>query len=321
MRTKSASDNRKKRHRRRHGLAFYTVPIALLMTITLGVLLYNLLKVETILVEGTTRYQTDEILSASGLKAGDKMFKIKPSAVTGAIEQKLSYIGEAKLSFQLPSTVILTVSEASVACSLETADGYILLSDKFKILQAGSPMADANVPIIRGLKPKEVKQGELFKAEKGEDITVIQELFDAIAEYTFPDVKLIDISDISNISLKYGNENKILLGGPSQLTYKIRFVKEVLNKNAESNNTGGLTINAQTLDSKAHPYVSVLPATTIYTDTSSTPPGSSNEEADSSKQGGQADASSSKSSSKQAESTKSQTSEEAGSATASASSS
>lgn len=321
MRTKSAPDNRKKRHRRRHGMAFYAVPIALLMTITLGILLYNLLKVETIQVEGTTRYQTDEILSAAGLKAGDKMFKIKPSAVTGAIEQKLSYIGEAKLSFQLPSTVILTVSEASVACSVETADGYILLSDKFKILQAGSPMADANVPIIRGLKPKEAKQGELFKAEKSEDITVIQELFGAIAEYAFSDVKLVDISDISNISLKCGNQNSILLGGPSQLTYKIGFVKEVLNKNAESNNMGGLTINAQTLDSKAHPYVSVLPATTIYTDISSTPPGSSDEEADSSKLSGQADAYSNKSSSKPAKSAESQAREEASSTASSASSS
>lgn len=313
MREKSVPDNRKKRHRRRHGMAFYAVPVVLLMTITLGILLYNLLKVETIQVEGTTRYQTDEIVAATGLKTGDKMFKIKPSAVTGAIERRLSYIGEAKLSFLLPSTVILTVSEASVACSVETADGYILLSDKLKILQAGSPMADANVPIIKGLKPKEIKQGELFTAEKSEDITVIQELFDAIAEYAFPDVKLIDISDISNISFTCGNKNSILLGGPSQLTYKIGFVKEVLNKNEESNNAGGLTINAQALDSKAHPYVSVLPATTVYSGISSTPPGSSGEEADSSQQSGQASGTSSKASSKETGGTQSQASGETGS--------
>ena len=219
MRTKSAPKNRKKRHRRRRGMAFYAVPVVLLMTITLGVLLYNLLKVETIQVEGTTRYQADEILAACGLKTGDKMFKIKPSAVTGAIERKLSYIGEAELSFRLPTTVILTVSEASVACSVETSSGYILLSDKFKILQADSPMADANVPIIKGLKPKDVKKGELFTAEQSEDITVIQELFDAIAEYAFPDVKVIDITDISNISFTCGNQNSILLGGPSRMLF------------------------------------------------------------------------------------------------------
>ncbi len=272
MRTQSTTEKRKKRRKRRHGAAFYAVPLVLLMTIALVILSYKLLRLETIEVEGTTRYQAGEIISASGLSVGKPMLKIKPSAVITSIEQKLSYIGDTQLRFELPSTVILSVSEAPVACSIENGSSYVLLSDKFKVLQADSPLADANAPIIKGLKAKEVNQGEIFLPEKSEDITVLQALFNAFAENAFPVVKEIDLTDISDIKLACQDNCSILLGGTSQLAYKVEFVKEVLNKNADLKDAGGLIINAQALDSETHPNVSVLPARSVYSEQTSSEP-------------------------------------------------
>lgn len=274
MRTQSATEKRKKRRKRRHGAAFYAVPLVLLMTIALIILSYKLLRLETIEVEGTTRYQTGEIISASGLSVGKPMLKIKPSAVISSIEQKLSYIGDTQLRFELPSTIILSVSEATVACSVENGSSYILLSDKFKVLQADSPLAEANAPIIKGLKPKEANQGKTFLPENNEDITVLQALFNAFAENAFPSVKEIDLTDISDIKLSCQDNCSILLGGTSQLAYKVEFVKQVLDKNTDLEEAGGLIINAQALDSETHPNVSVLPARSIYSgQTSSEPTG------------------------------------------------
>lgn len=141
----TAKNTAKKRRRRKRRVASYALPVVMLMTILLVILSYKLLRVKTITVEGTTRYQTGEIIAASGLELGSSMFKIKPSAINGAIERSLSYIGKAQLRFELPTTVVLSVEEAKVIASVYYNGAYVLVSDSYKVLQPDSPTPDVEV--------------------------------------------------------------------------------------------------------------------------------------------------------------------------------
>lgn len=255
----SKTEKRAKHRRHSRGAAFYVLPLILVMTILLIVLLYKLCSIETITVDGVTRYHTGEIIAASGLQLGGSMFRVKPSGVDAAIEKQLSYIGDATLRFELPSTIILQVKEAEIACSVRNGSGYLLLSDSFKILQEDSPIAHANVPQVSGIVPLNPKKGERFAGQNEEDAALLETLLAAIRVHAIPGVQRIDLSNITDITLYCERDIILRLGGPGKLDYKLEFITEVMHRTAEEQ--GGLSsavINAQALDGDATPSVSVL---------------------------------------------------------------
>lgn len=256
----TAKNTAKKRRRRKRSVASYALPVVMLMTILLVILSYKLLRVKTITVEGTTRYQTGEIIAASGLELGSSMFKIKPSAINGAIERSLSYIGKAQLRFELPTTVVLSVEEAKVIASVYYNGAYVLVSDSYKVLQPDSPTPDVEVPVITGMKLQQPKAGEPLAGETEEDLTILKTLFDALAKYQMPKILSIDLENISNIKLLCENNNTILLGGPSELDYKLEFVSEIARQCENDGTFSGVVINAQAIDGGTSLSVSVLPA-------------------------------------------------------------
>ncbi len=261
--SRAAKSRTKGRRRRKKSATFYALPIMLLMSVALAFFAYKLLRIQTITVEGTTRYQTGEIIAASGLEIGASMLQIKPSQINGAIERSLSYIGDAQLRFELPETIILTVEEAEVIGSVYYGDGYLLLSDSYKILQTDSPTPDAQAPIISGIIPHEPKAGEPFLGQNEEDLPVLNNLFDAISRHEMPKITGIHLEDISNIYLTCEENNTILLGGPSDLNYKLEFVSEIMKRYRQEGTCTGLIINAQAIDGAASLSVSVLPAQNI----------------------------------------------------------
>lgn len=255
-----AKGKAKKRRRHKRGFAGYALPAALVVIVVLCIVTYRLLRLQSIQVEGTTRYHTGEIIDASGLELGASLFRIKPSAVNAKIEQSLSYVGRAQLKFELPVTVVLEVEEADVIASIKENDRYLLLSDTYKILQTNSPTPDVQAPVVTGLEAYQPKAGAALKAQNEEDLTIFKNLFEALANYELPRICEIRLDDISNLSLICEGDNQILLGGPGELDYKLEFIAEIIGRYREAGEFIGMTVNAQALDGNTTPSVSVLPS-------------------------------------------------------------
>lgn len=266
------------RRRRKKSAVHYVLPVIVVMTVLLIVLSYKLIRIKNITVEGTTRYQTGEIIAASGLEIGSSMFKIKPSAVNGEIQRMLSYIGNAQLRFELPDTVVLSVEEAKVIASVYHNGSYVLLSDNYKVLQPECPTPDANAPVITGLELTKPTAGEDIETENEEDLTILKNLFAALNQFTIPGVTEIEIDDISNLRLLCENNNTVLLGGPSNLEYKLEFVSEIISQYQAQGAYAGMVVNAQAIDGETSLSVSVLPSMQVPPEGSSATESASQEQ-------------------------------------------
>ncbi len=251
----------RRRHKKR--AVHYALPVIVVMTILLALLSYKLIRIKTITVEGTTRYQTGEIIAASGLEIGSSMFRIKPSAVNGEIQRTLSYIGNAQLRFELPDTIVLSVEEAAIIASVYHNGSYVLLSDSYKVLQPDCPTPDADVPVVTGLELITPTAGEEIATENEEDLTILKNLYAALKQFTIPGVTVIELDDITNIRLLCENNNTVLLGGPSNLEYKLEFVSEIIRQYQEQGGYVGMVVNAQAIDGETSLSVSVLPSTQV----------------------------------------------------------
>ena len=257
-------------------MGFYLVPLCLVLTVALVVLCYNVLKVDNIVIDGQTRYQSGEIINASGIEIGRSMFKVKPSSAIHSLQQKLSYIGDAALRFELPNTVVLEINEAQVACSAKDSSGYVLLDKNLKVLQADSAVAISEAPVLIGIDVGSPVAGEklVIKDEVAEK--VLTDLFAILKKNEITAVREIDMTDLMDIKLTCDSNMTLLLGSPTKLDYKIEFTKCIMDKYLESG--GGYIINAQTLESEYSPNISVLPAKYVAPETppvgdSDTPPG------------------------------------------------
>ncbi len=257
---KSKPGNRRRRKRK---AVHYALPAILVMTALLAVLSYKLIRIKNITVEGTTRYQTGEIIAASGLEIGSSMFKIKPSAVNGEIERVLSYIGKSQLRFELPNTVVLSVQEAKVIASVYHNGSYVLLSDSYKVLQPDCKTPDAEVPVVIGMELMTPTSGEDIKTVNEDDLTILKNLYLALKEHPIPGVTEINLENITNIRLQCDNSNSVMLGGPTNLDYKLEFVNEVIRQYQEQQVFAGVVVNAQAIDGETSLSVSVLPSAMV----------------------------------------------------------
>ncbi|MFA9381328.1 MAG: cell division protein FtsQ/DivIB [Acetanaerobacterium sp.] len=254
----SATAHRKKRRRHHKGAAFYAMPVIVLMSVALAVLVYKQVRVQTITVEGTSRYQSGEIIAASGLEIGASMFRVKPSEVSASIQRSLYYIGDAQLRFELPTQIVLSVQEAQVICSVKNGEGYVLISDSYKVLQENAPTPDANAPLITGIVPLDPLAGEPFSGTSEEDLTILQSVLQSLEQHPILQITTIDLGDISNIQLGCKDDNSILLGGPGELSYKFEFIDKIVQQYQDAGTFLGVIINAQALDGEASPSISVL---------------------------------------------------------------
>lgn len=101
---------RKRRNRGRFSLLFKLLAIAAAAAaLTLGATVF--FQLEQVVVSGNSRYTAQEIEAASGLAAGDNLFRINKNQIKRDIQQMLPYVDEVDITRHLPSTIIITVRE------------------------------------------------------------------------------------------------------------------------------------------------------------------------------------------------------------------
>ena len=72
-------------------------------------------RVDTINVQGNSRYTQEEIVAASGIEQGDNMFLINKFQVIDQMISQLTYLDDVTIRRGLPSTLNVTVTECTVA--------------------------------------------------------------------------------------------------------------------------------------------------------------------------------------------------------------
>ena len=215
--------------RRRGNMSLHYSLIAFIVLVIFVILSMTVFfNIETADIIGSSIYSADEIIAASGIKGGDNMIRKNMSRAEKNIVSQLTYIEEAHITRKLPSSVEIQIVPCIETASLQTEDGYLIVSETGKILCASEePMEDTL--IFLGAEPAEDMHVGMTFASVDEDKTeVIYELMKRADSGFASKITSFDVTDRLNINCIYENRITIEIKSVADIDYKFRLAEEIL---------------------------------------------------------------------------------------------
>ena len=224
-----------KQRRVRRIIAYISI-IVVVLIVGIVLSLTVLFKTEKIEVKGNKYYEDKVIIELSGVKEGDNIFTSSMFANTGNIVNTLPYIKDAKVDFNIPNGVVITVQNQAPYYSLKSGNKYYLISKDNRILEQVNKKPD-DLMFIDAPKLKSAEPGDYVAFEKPSYTRALDEIIASLKKNNIKGVTAISVKDINNITITYDNRILIKLGLPDNIDYKIRTAFTIINRNLDPHNT------------------------------------------------------------------------------------
>lgn len=220
---------------------------AIVVALIFGISIF--FKVEFVTVSGADKYTGYMVQEASGIQIGDNLLTLDKVRASGRIIAALPYVESVRIGIQLPDTVNIEITEMDVVYSIKDSTGvwWLINSDGRVIINADSATAGGNTQIL-GIQLQSPVSGQQAAAAD-----VVVSLGDAgqttqnlpgdsrlsaalsILQYLEDNsiigaVASVDVTDLNDIQLWYGQQYQVLLGDTTQLGYKIQCMKSAIAK-------------------------------------------------------------------------------------------
>lgn len=198
--------------------------------------------IENITVSGASNYTADEIIEASGIKAGDNLVRTSTDKCAAQIESRLVYIEKAKVTRSFPSTLVITVEASVPAANFVCDDSILLISGGGKVLDKIQE-EKAGLLDFMGTDPMpDLIPGAMFKSSDEHKDNAVKKLMEYFAENGSENITSVDVTDRSEISYTYDGRITVKLGSINDLEYKMKFSEEIIRTKIGEKTEGVLTI-------------------------------------------------------------------------------
>jgi len=241
-------------NRNRFLLRLVTV-IAVVLALTFGMAIF--FKVENITVSGAEKYTAWEIREASGIQEGENLLTLSDARIGGRITTLLPYVKQARVGIKLPDTVNIEIVELDVVYAAQakdnswwliTADGKIvesingtdakaytqILGVKLQAPQVGQAAVAAE-PEPETVESSTSASGETQVAtvpvtvRAGEQLSMAVSIMQYLEDNgILGELDSIDVTNLNDLELWYGQRFQVILGDSTQLGYKISSMKAVI---------------------------------------------------------------------------------------------
>lgn len=222
--------------------------VAVVLALVFGVSIF--FKVENITVSGAEKYSAWTVKEASGIEHGDNLLTFGKAKAYGKIMANLPYVEKVHIGIKLPDTVNIEIKELDVVYAIkDSSDAWWLMTSGGKLVdQADSAKAGERTQILGvtldspvvGQQAVAYEQQPNPTAETGQVQPVTIKGSDrlsaamSILQYLedcgiIGQAASVDVSDLGNLELWYGQQYRVKLGDTSQLNYKIRCMNEAIN--------------------------------------------------------------------------------------------
>lgn len=222
-------ENYSGRNRHKRNMSLHYSMIAFIVLVIFAILSVTFFfNIETIEIVGSSIYSADEIISVSGLEGGDNMIRKNMSKAEKAVTSELTYIETAEINRKLPSSVEIVVTPCIETASLQSEEGFIVVSESGKILRYVKEPVE-NTLVFYGAEPAaEMFVGKTFASADEDKTEVIFELMKRADSGFVSKITSFDVTDRLNVSCVYENRIDIQLGLVSDIDYKFRLAEEIL---------------------------------------------------------------------------------------------
>ncbi len=222
---------RKKRYRK---IKFFLKIILLLGIIIGGVafaMISPIFSVKDIQVVGNEQISKETIISLSGLKTEENIFRFGISKVISSLKEN-AYVEKVKIHRKIPNTVQIEIEERKHNYSIDFLGKYAYINTQGYILEIAENSKQK--VILQGIETPEeqVVEGNRLNNEDLEKLEDVIKIINATKEYELDNkVTSIDMSDKNQYSIYLEEEGKkVYLGDSSNLSNKMLYVDAIIEK-------------------------------------------------------------------------------------------
>jgi len=244
---------KRRRHRRGRFAILYKVLSMLMICAAIVAAMILFFKVDSVIVEGNQRYDSQQIIEVSGVVQGDNLFLLNKYEVSRRIYEQLPYVQQVQISRRFPSGLLIEVKEGGVAAAIEQNDGLWLLSSSGKLLEHSGLSTPLACPRIRGVELLMPAAGQLFALPEEQSAARdhLMQLVQAFEKHGMSQlIKTVDLSSNIRITLTYTDRFTVYIPWGSDMDYKVRYLATVVEK-LENNEKGIIDLMTE---AEAHFY-------------------------------------------------------------------
>ena len=254
-RRKKITRQEKKRRKRIKRIKFF-IKLFLLIGIISGGIVFALtspiFNVTTINVVNNITIPSDTIISLSGLKTGDNIFKFYKKDVISKIKEN-PYVEGVEIHRRFPNIIEISLTERVAIYNIDYMGKYAYIDTQGYILEISDD--SKGMPVIQGATTSEndIVPGNRLNDEDLGRLEQVIRIMNAVKEAGLDgQVTTIDISNKNEYSIYLNDEKKtVYLGDGSNLSNKMLYVQAIVEQ--EKGKEGEIFVNGD-LNNKFHPY-------------------------------------------------------------------
>ncbi len=180
-------------------------------------------RVNEITVEGVESIQPGAILSSGNLKPGMSILFLKENSIADAIISDHPQIKSVEITRNLPDSLVVAVTERSLAAYVITPDGYWLIdSETFCFGYTTEPAV--GYPVISGIDGSLVTPGAPLGCSAKRE--TLHSFFQKWSLEDLPEIETINYADSYNLIVGLAGGWELWLGDAKEMGHKILLVKE-----------------------------------------------------------------------------------------------
>lgn len=211
-----------KRNRKIATIGGLCVIIILAVVIISTTVLFNITAIKV--AKPGANYTANEIISASGLNAGDNMIRTDFKKSAERIETNLPYVLEATISKKLSGEVSISIKDTSAAILIELDEGYAIADIRGKVLEiVEKAPKDNTFMLLKTSKTVNAVPGTFFNFADDNEKMIYEKIIKELENTgIYENITSIDISDHSSVKIEYQNRLRLLIGTTQDLDVKLK---------------------------------------------------------------------------------------------------
>ena len=193
----------------------------------------SLMRVSEFDVTGDSPYEVEDIVNASGIRPGDKLYEIDEDEAKRRIMAYCPYITEIEIKSRFPKTVEINVSSLTASWYIEFAGDYYALDAELRVLEETSGnqrFISGGIPKLTLPNIKEAIVGStLLFGENESEIKYANEFMDMVKQTSFKSrLTLVDIDQRFEIYIQVDGVFDVYMGDISNTSKKLEAVEKAL---------------------------------------------------------------------------------------------
>lgn len=245
-------ENKRRNRRRQLKASAWFGPMSfVLVCISVVVAMSIFFRVSTVEVEGNEDYTDQEIVTATGIDAGDNLFFLNRISAISRMMARLPYIQEASVSRVLPDKVVITVKESSAVATVQSETSAWMIDRDCKMMTAVTESEAMGLIPVTGITAVLPSVGDPIQPQEGDEgkIEYLSEILLEIEVRGLQSrISKIDITDPNNPVLRFDDRFDVKLGEKGDTIRKFGLFLSA----AEQLASGDMGVIDLSLDDKAH---------------------------------------------------------------------